>query len=81
MTQKRITIVSPCYNEEPNIPELYRRLKAMAAQLPQYRIEFLFIDNASRDNTVGVLREIAAQDPAVKVIVNARNVGHLRSPM
>jgi polyisoprenyl-phosphate glycosyltransferase len=81
VTQKLITIVSPCYNEELNIPELYRRLKAMAAQLPQYRIEFLFIDNASKDNTVGVLREIAARDPAVKVIVNARNFGYLRSPM
>jgi polyisoprenyl-phosphate glycosyltransferase len=81
VTQKRITIVSPCYNEELNIPELYRRLKAMAAQLPGYCVEFLFIDNASKDNTVGVLREIAAQDPAVKVIVNARNFGHLRSPM
>jgi polyisoprenyl-phosphate glycosyltransferase len=81
VAQKRITIVSPCYNEELNVRELYRRLKEMAAQLPAYRFEFLFIDNASKDNTVGVLREIAAQDPGVKVIVNARNFGHLRSPM
>jgi polyisoprenyl-phosphate glycosyltransferase len=81
VAQKLITIVSPCYNEELNVRELYRRLKEMAAQLPAYRFEFLFIDNASKDNTVGVLREIAAQDPGVKVIVNARNFGHLRSPM
>jgi polyisoprenyl-phosphate glycosyltransferase len=80
MTQKLITIVSPCYNEELNVRELYRRLKEMAAQLPEYRFEFLFIDNASKDNTVGVLRELAAEDPAVRVIVNARNFGHLRSP-
>ncbi|MGA8161369.1 MAG: glycosyltransferase family 2 protein [Acidobacteriaceae bacterium] len=81
MTQKLITIVSPCYNEELNVREMHRRLRAMAAELPEYRFAFLFIDNASGDNTVGVLRELAAEDPAVRVIVNARNFGHLRSPM
>jgi polyisoprenyl-phosphate glycosyltransferase len=81
VTRKLITIVSPCFNEELNVRELYRRLKAVAAQLPEYDFAWLFIDNASRDNTVGVLREMAAEDPAVKVIVNARNFGHLRSPM
>lgn len=81
MTRKLITIVSPCFNEELNVRELYRRLQAVAAQLPEYEFAWLFVDNASRDNTVGVLREMAAEDPAVKVIVNARNFGHLRSPM
>jgi polyisoprenyl-phosphate glycosyltransferase len=81
VAQKLITIVSPCYNEELNVREMHRRLRAVAAQLPEYRFSFLFIDNASKDNTVGVLRELVAEDPAVKVIVNARNFGHLRSPM
>jgi len=81
LTRKLITIVSPCFNEELNVRELYRRLQAVAAQLPEYEFAWLFVDNASRDNTVGVLREMAAEDPAVKVIVNARNFGHLRSPM
>lgn len=81
MTRKLITIVSPCYNEELNVRELYRRLQTVAAQLPEYEFTWLFIDNASKDNTVGVLREMAAEDPAVTVIVNARNFGHLRSPM
>lgn len=81
MTRKLITIVSPCFNEELNVRELHRRLQAVAAQLPEYEFAWLFVDNASRDNTVGVLREMAAEDPAVKVIVNARNFGHLRSPM
>lgn len=78
---KRITLVLPCYNEELNVREAHRRLSAMAAQVPQYEFDFLFIDNASKDGTVVVLRELAAQDPRVKVIVNARNFGHLRSPM
>jgi polyisoprenyl-phosphate glycosyltransferase len=81
MDRKLITIVAPCFNEEENVRELHRRLRVMADQLAEYRFNFLFIDNASKDGTVRVLRELAAEDPAVKVIVNARNFGHLRSPM
>ncbi|HEX4285105.1 MAG TPA: glycosyltransferase family 2 protein [Terracidiphilus sp.] len=81
MTVKLITIISPCYNEEMNVRELHRRVRAMAAGLPEYRFEHLFIDNASTDNTVAVLREMAADDLSVKVIVNARNVGGARSGM
>lgn len=81
MTGKLITIVTPCYNEELNVRELHLRLMAVAAGLPEYRFDHLFIDNASTDNTVAVLREMAAEDSSVKVIVNARNFGHVRSPM
>jgi glycosyltransferase involved in cell wall biosynthesis len=81
MTRKLITIMTPCYNEELNVRELHRRVLAMAASLPEYRFEHLFIDNASKDGTVNVLREMAAEDAGVKVIVNARNFGHVRSPM
>jgi glycosyltransferase involved in cell wall biosynthesis len=49
--------------------------------LGKYRYEHIFIDNASRDNTFQILREIAAADSNVKVIRNARNFGHVRSPM
>ena len=44
-------------------------------------IEHIFIDNSSKDGTVAVLKRIAARDHNVKVIVNARNFGHVRSPM
>jgi glycosyltransferase involved in cell wall biosynthesis len=81
MERKLITIVVPCFNEEENVRELHRRLRLTADQLPEYRFNFLFIDNASKDGTVMVLRELAAVDPAVKVIVNARNFGPVRSPM
>jgi glycosyltransferase involved in cell wall biosynthesis len=81
MTRKLITIMSPCYNEEMNVRELHRRVLAMAVELPDYRFEHLFIDNASTDGTVNVLREMASEDPGVKVIVNARNVGGARSGM
>jgi glycosyltransferase involved in cell wall biosynthesis len=81
LKMKLITIVTPCYNEELNVRELHRRTMAMAESLPEYRFEHLFIDNASKDGTLAVLREMAAEDKSVKVIVNARNFGHLRSPM
>ncbi len=77
---KRISVVTPTYNEEENVREVYRQTKDVFAALPGYQYEHLFIDNASTDRTVAVLREIAAADPHVKIIVNARNFGHIRSP-
>src|SRR5690348_3323196 len=79
MNQKLITILTPCFNEEANVREVHRRVVEVAAQLPEYRFEHLFIDNASTDRTVEILREMAAQDPSVRVIVNARNFGGARS--
>ncbi len=77
---KTITVVTPTYNEEHNVSEVYRQTKEVFAALPSYRYEHLFIDNASTDGTVGVLKEIARTDPNVTIIVNARNFGHIRSP-
>ena len=77
---KLISIVSPCYNEQDNVEQLYVRLRDTLARFPQFRYEHIFIDNASTDDTVAILRRLAAADPNVKVIVNARNFGHLRSP-
>src|SRR6185437_5341449 len=75
-----ISVVTPCFNEEDNIEECYRTIKTLFEQeLPQYRREHVFCDNASTDRTVDMLRAIAAADPDVKVILNARNVGPLRS--
>ena len=81
MEKKLVTIVTPCFNEEFNVREVHRRLLEVAAGLPEYRFVHLFIDNASTDRTVDILREMAAEDKTVKVIVNARNVGGARSGM
>ncbi len=78
--KKLVSIVMPCFNEEDNVQEACRRIKEVFAGLPQYDYEHIFMDNASTDRTVPFLREIAAQDKRVKVIVNARNFGHIRSP-
>ena len=78
--RKLLSIVTPCFNEEDNVDQLYARVKSAIAGLPQYDFEFIFIDNHSQDGTVARLRELAAKDQTVKVIVNARNFGHIRSP-
>jgi glycosyltransferase involved in cell wall biosynthesis len=75
-----ITVLTPCFNEAENVDVLYERVKAVFAGLPDYRYEHLFIDNASTDETVAKLRVLAARDRNVKVIVNTRNFGHVRSP-
>ncbi len=75
-----LSIVTPCFNEQDNVDELYRRLKAAIAPLSQYDFEIIFIDNASEDETVAKVKKLAAADPTVKLIVNTRNFGHIRSP-
>ena len=82
MTSDRplLSIVTPCFNEQDNVEELYRRIKTSIADLSQYDFELIFIDNHSEDNSVAILKSLAAIDPMVKIIVNARNFGHIRSP-
>jgi glycosyltransferase involved in cell wall biosynthesis len=75
-----LTILTPCYNEEGNVREVYAQVKAVMQTLPGYDYDHLFIDNASTDATVHILRELAAADRRVKVIVNTRNFGQIRSP-
>lgn len=77
---KTISVVSPAYNEVENVRECHERLRGIFSEhLPEYRLEHIFADNASTDGTVEILREIAASDPNVKVILNSRNFGPFRS--
>ncbi len=80
MKKKLITILTPTFNEEGNVEELYQQVREIFRGLPQYDYEYLFIDNASQDRTAEQLRLLAATDPKVKVIFNQRNFGHARSP-
>ena len=75
-----ISIVSGCYNEEGNVRELCQRIsQVMADSLPNHTYEQILIDNCSTDKTAEVLREICREDKRVKVILNNRNFGHVRS--
>lgn len=71
--------MTPCYNEEGNIINLYNAVKAQFNKLPQYSYEHIFIDNYSTDCSRDILRELAQKDKNVKVILNARNFGPNRS--
>jgi len=77
---KLISIVTPCLNEEDNVTPLYEQIDAVFASLPQYSYELIFIDNDSDDRTVERIKAIAERDKRVKLIVNARNFGQVRSP-
>ena len=77
---KMISIVTACFNEEENIEEVYRQVKTVINSLDDYDYEHIFIDNASADSTVSKLKRIAMVDKNVKIIVNTRNFGHIRSP-
>lgn len=81
MSTKTISILTPCYNEEANVFSVYNQVREVMAQVGRYNYEHVFIDNSSTDNTVAILKSIAAEDKNVKIIVNSRNFGHVRSPM
>jgi len=76
---KKISIVCPTFNEEGNVEILHQRISNVMAKQP-YDYEIIFIDNASTDRTVPTLRKLAQDDKQVKLILNARNFGHIRSP-
>ncbi|WP_428333986.1 glycosyltransferase family 2 protein [Novosphingobium sp.] len=79
---KTISIISPCFNEVENVQRCYDAVQALFAgdgPLAGYRCEHIFADNASTDGTVDILRALAAADPGLKVILNARNFGPFRS--
>jgi len=77
--KKKISIVTPCYNEDKNVKALYLLVKEIF-EGQNYLYEHIFIDNASTDSTVAVLKGLAENDKNLKIIVNARNFGWIRSP-
>lgn len=77
---KTISVVSSCYNEEGNLREFHDRIVAVFKQLPGYAHEIIVADNCSTDSSREILRDLASQDRQFKVILNAGNFGHIRSP-
>ena len=76
---KIISVVSPCFNESENIEELCNRVRETMLIL-QYEYEHICIDNNSTDDTVQKLKRRCLEDKRLKLIINARNFGHIRSP-
>ena len=75
----KISIVTPTFNEDENIKKLCLDIKSEFEKI-NLDYEHIIIDNASTDNTIKILREICLNDKNVKVIINSKNYGHIRSP-
>lgn len=79
--KKLISIVSSAYNEQDNVEELCKQVKKTCIKLQnKYDYEQIILDNGSTDNTAQKLKELAANDKHIKIILNTRNFGHIRSP-
>ena len=78
--KKFISIITPTYNEEGNIEKLCLEISKEMSKL-DYDYEHIVIDNASKDNTVQILKKIATHDKKLKIIINTRNFGHIKSPI
>jgi glycosyltransferase involved in cell wall biosynthesis len=78
--KKKISIVTPTFNEELNIEKLCSSIAETAKKL-SYDYEHIVIDNCSNDSTVSILKKIATTDKNLKIIINTRNFGHIRSPI
>lgn len=76
---KKISLFTPCYNEEGNVYAMYQKVTEVMKSLPEYEYEYIFIDNCSADKTPEILRKIASEDKRVKVIFNLKNFGPSRS--
>lgn len=77
---KHVSVVTPCFNEEDNVRPLHQAVAAVFRAHSNLTFDHIFIDNCSRDTTADVLRGLAHESPNVKVILNSRNFGHIRSP-
>lgn len=76
---KKISIFTPCYNEEENVYDLCMAVKSIMSKMSNYEYEHVLIDNASTDNTWQILKKLASEDRRIKVIQNERNFGPSRS--
>tara|TARA_A100000164_G_C21826645_1_gene733183 strand:+ start:243 stop:1169 length:927 start_codon:yes stop_codon:yes gene_type:complete len=75
----KISIVTPTFNEIDNIKNLYLDIKKIMNDL-NIEYEHIIIDNSSIDGTIELIKNIAKEDYNVKIIINSKNYGHIKSP-
>lgn len=71
-----ISLVIPCYNEAETIDEFYRRANTLTVSIEPAKLEFIFVNDGSTDDTGAILKKISAKDSRVKVLQLAQNRGH-----
>lgn len=72
---KTITVLIPAYNEEEVLDKLYDRLDKLGHEIPKYQLEFLFVNDGSRDRTLEMIKDYRAKDPRVSFVSLSRNFG------
>lgn len=73
---EKISIIVPCYNEEKALPLFYEELQKNIKSFPKIvSFEFLFVNDGSKDNTLKIIKDLAAKDDRVKFISFSRNFG------
>ncbi|WP_302680896.1 glycosyltransferase family 2 protein [uncultured Megasphaera sp.] len=65
----------PCYNEEAVLHEFYRRTVQVIDDMPQYRFQFMFVNDGSKDQTLDIMRELHEKDGRVSYVNLSRNFG------
>lgn len=78
--KQMISIVTPCFNEKANIEELAFRIRTTMEAMGRYDYEHIFIDNNSNDGTAEAIKNLISKDPHIRLIINCRNFGPIRSP-
>ncbi len=76
MKIERVSLVVPCYNEEASIKEFYKRAGALAVSMAPLQFELIFVNDCSTDATASILDDLADQNPEVRVLHLAQNMGH-----
>ena len=77
---KKISIITPCFNEEKGLYDCTKEIKKIFDnELSHYDYEHIICDNNSNENTIKVLREIAQNNKKIKIILNAKNYGSVKS--
>ena len=71
---KKVTIIVPCYNEQESLPYFYQETVSVLQKI-NYDYEFLFVNDGSKDGTLPILRELAAQDEHITYLSFSRNFG------
>lgn len=79
--KKIISIITGVYNESATVQEVYSVIRKFFSELTEYDYEHIFMDNCSTDNTVGILKQIAASDKHIRILVYSKNFGPIKTEL
>lgn len=69
-----ISVIIPCFNEEESIPHFYQAMEQVRLEMNEC-FEYIFVNDGSKDGTLGVLRQLVQQDKHVRYLSFSRNFG------